>query len=256
MKNALLTMMLAALPVLGAEEKPRALFGVVTEDVPMEQGGVLVRAVRPGSPAEAGKLQPGDRIEQLNGQRVNSREDVRAILSALQPGATMEIIYYPAGSPQVCRASVVLGERPRQVAVSVADSPGAAVGGDRKIRPLVVSPAIRSAMREHRKAVVAQLAVLPDAFVPAEVSDSLQAIRHLARDANPQGRGWMLGEAGEVTLQFRDGQGVLVLHGANNKLTLSVYDAAGRQICVLPLNTPEERAAVPAAVIGRLKKLR
>lgn len=256
MKNALLTMMLASLPVLGAGEKPRAMFGVVTENVPLSQGGVLVRAVRPGSPAEAVKLQPGDRIEQLDGVRVNSREDMRRVLSALQPGSTMEIVYYPAGSLQTSRISAVLAERPQRATSPVADSPGAAVGGDRRMRPLVVSPTIRSAMREHRKAVAAQLAALPEGFVPAEVSDSLQAIRHLARDANPQGRGWMPGEAGEVTLQFRDGQGVLVLHGASNQLTLSVYDAAGKQVCVLPLNTPEERAAVPPAVIERLKRLR
>ncbi|MBR5330427.1 MAG: hypothetical protein IKV13_02960, partial [Akkermansia sp.] len=81
-----------------------------------------------------------------------------------------------------------------------ASSPDAAVGGDRVLRPLVVDASIRQAMREHRRAVVAQLAALPGGFVPMEVSDHLQAIRHLARDANPRGRGWMLGEAGEVSL--------------------------------------------------------
>lgn len=245
------------LPLAAAAEAPRAMFGVVAEENPiLRQGGVIVRAVRPGSPAEKAGLQPGDRIGLLNGSLVNSREEVRAVLRGLQPGATMEVTYFSAGNPQPGRASVVLGERPQGRASATPDSPGAAVGGDRRLRPLVVEPAIRRAMRERRRAVVAQLAAMPGGFVPAEVSEHLQAIRHLARDANPQGRGWMLGEAGEVTLQFRDGEGVLVLHGASNKLTLSVYNAAGQQTHVLPLNTPEECAAVPGGVMKRLRRLR
>lgn len=258
MKTRLCALILAGLvSATWAAESPRAMFGVVAEENPTpRQGGVLVRAVRPGSPAETAGLQPGDRIGQMNGSPVNSREDVRAVLCSLQPGVSMEITYYSAGNPQPATATVVLGERPQQSRAAMPDSPGAAVGGDRRLRPLVVSPDIRSAMRGHRKAVVAQLAALPGGLVPAEVSDHLQAIRHLARDANPQGRGWMLGEAGEVTLQFKDREGVLVLHGASNKLTLSVYNSAGKQTQVLPLNTPEERAAVPAEIIERLRRLR
>jgi hypothetical protein len=119
-----------------------------------------------------------------------------------------------------------------------------------------VSPEIRKAMREHRLAVVAQLAALPNGFVPMEVSDHLQAIRHLARDANPRGKGWMPGEAGEVTLQFRDAEGLLVLQGASNMLTLTVFDKDAVVRHTLPLNTPEERAAVPQEIIGRLQRLR
>lgn len=258
MKTRLCALILAGLvSATWAAERPRAMFGVVAEENPTpRQGGVIVRAVRPGSPAETAGLQPGDRIGQMNGIPVNSREDVRAVLCSLQPGASMEITYYSAENPQPGRATVVLGERPQQRTEPAPDSPGAAVGGDRRLRPLVVTPAIRQAMRERRKAVVAQLAALPEGFVPAEVSDHLQAIRHLARDANPQGRGWMLGEAGEVTLQFKDRDGVLVLHGASNKLTLSVYNAAGQLTGVLPLNTAEERAAVPAEITGRLRRLR
>lgn len=256
MKTVLIGIILAGLAV--AAEVPRAMFGVVAEDnAAAPQSGVLVRAVRPGSPAENARLQPGDRLVLLNGQPVNSRDDVRAVLSSLAPGAPMEIAYYPVDATHLSTATVVLGERPKQTrAVSTVGSPDAAVGGDRKLRPLVVTPAIRKAMREKRKAVVAQLAALPGGFVPAEVSDYLQAIRHLARDANPQGRGWMLGEAGEVTLQFKDAEGVLVLHGASNKLTLTVYDAEGRMTAVLPLDTVEERAAVPQEIIERLRRLR
>ena len=67
---------------------------------------------------------------------------------------------------------------------------------------------------------------------------------------------WMLGEAGEVTLQFKTEDGVMVLHGASNKITLTVYDAAGELKYTLPLDTVEERAAVPQEVRERLQRLR
>ena len=125
------------------------------------------------------------------------------------------------------------------------------------VRPLVINPEIHAAMRGHRRAVVVQqLSEMAGDFSPGQVTEHLQAIRNLARDANPRGRGWMLGKAGEVTLQFRDAEGTLVLYGADNVLTLTVYDAAGGLLYTCPLNTPEERAAVPQSVMERLKRLR
>lgn len=256
MKAACLMMLLAAsLPLCVAGEKPRAMFGVVAEELPLVRGGLLVRAVRPGSPAEKLNLQPGDRIESMKGQPVNTREDLKNILKSCAPGDALVLSYISAADNQRKTVTVVLGARPQRQSAALPDNPGTAVGGDRQLRPLVLDPTIRKAMRGRRKAVAAQLAALPDGFAPAEVSDILQSIRHLARDANPRGRGWMLGEAGEVTLQFRDSDGVLVLHGANNLLSLAVYDAAGSRVGVYPLNTPQECAAVPPEIIGRLRRL-
>lgn len=255
--KSLITSLFLVLPLAVAAEVPRALFGVVAEKSPAaSQPGLVVQAVLPGSPAEIAGLKTGDRILQMNGQQVNSREEMRAIMQQLQPGARLNLHYYPAGASAAAEAAVVLGERKHKAADASRRSPDAAVGGDRRIRPLAVNAGIRQAMREQRRAVVKQLAALPAGFVPEEVSDNLQAIRNLARDANPGGRGWMVGKAGEVSLQFKDADGVLVLHGASNKLTLTVYDASGKTTHTLPLNTPEERAAVPAAVIERLRWLR
>ena len=111
MKTVLIGIILAGLAV--AAEAPRAMFGVVAEDnAAAPQSGVLVRAVRPGSPAENARLQPGDRLVSLNRQPVNSRDDVRAVLSSLAPGAPMEIAYYPVDATHLSTATVVLGERP------------------------------------------------------------------------------------------------------------------------------------------------
>lgn len=257
MKNLLCSLVLACgLAVVHAAEEQRAMFGVVVEENAVEhQGGVVVRAVRPGSPAEALNLQPGDRIELMNGLRVNSKEEMRGLLRSLRPGQTLELLYYKLGSAKPARATVVLAERPALSRFRPV-SPGAAVGGDRMVRPLVINPEIRAAMRGHRRAVAQQLSHLMGEFSPRQVTEHLQAIRNLARDANPRGRGWMLGDAGEVTLQFRDAEGTLVLYGADKVLTLTVYDTTGGLLYSCPLNTPEERAAVPQPVMERLKRLR
>lgn len=254
MKKRFISALLAALlPMAAAAEKPRAMFGVVADAAALQQGGVLVLAVRPESPAHQAGVVPGDVLLSLNGAAVNSREDVSAALRPLTPGQAVEVELLRQGKS--CRFRVVLAEcpvRPRRGPASA----GAAVGGDRMLRPLVVNPSIRKAMAEQRRETLRQLAALPAGFEPSAVTERLQAIRHLARDANPRGRGWMLGEAGEVSLQFRDAAGVLVLHGANSQLTLSVYDGSGALVQKLPLNTPEERAAVPEPVIERLRRLR
>lgn len=255
MKQRILSLLLLAMvPVALAGEKPRAMFGVVADAARSEGlSGVIVRGVLPGSPASLAQLQVGDRIVSLNGKVVNSKDELRAVLELLQPGESLEVVYC-RGKEQF-RFYVDLAARANRTS-SAPSSPDAAVGGDRKVRPLVVNSAIREAMRERRLAVLVQLAALPDGFEPDAVSDHLQAIRHLARDANPNDRGWMQGEAGEVSLQFKDAQGVLELHGASNKLVLSVYDATGTLTHTLPLNTPEERHRVPETIIQRLGQLR
>ena len=113
MKKACTMMLLvAALPVCLAGERPRAMFGVVADETPLERNGVLVRAVRPGSPAEKLNLRPGDRIESLKGLPVNSRAELRKILKSSKPGESMKLVYRAAADASPNKATVVLGERP------------------------------------------------------------------------------------------------------------------------------------------------
>ena len=249
----ILCVCVALLGMAAAAEKPRAMFGVVAEDSPTLQSGVLVRAVNPESPAYQAGMREGDVLLSFNGQLLTTRAQLRSLLHAAEPGQRVEISYLQKGQQHQAAVSLVPRSASKKRAAASAD---AAVGGDRVLRPLVVNPAIREAMAKRRREIVRQLRHVTEQFEPKEVSDHLQAIRHLARDANPNGRGWMLGEAGEVTLQFKSEDGVMVLHGASNKLTLSVYDATGVLTHTLPLNTAEERAALPQEVRARLQRLR
>ena len=111
-------------------------------------------------------------------------------------------------------------------------------------------------MRELKREIRHSLAKVQVDFDPADVSDKLQQLRDLARDAQAKRHGWMVGRACEAYLQFHDEEGTLVLHGANNLLTLEVYDPAGQLIQKAPLNTAEERQALPADLLRRLRGLR
>ena len=250
----LLCVCVAMLGMAAAAEKPRAMFGVVAEESATRVSGVLVRAVNPESPAYQVGIREGDVLLSFNGQLLLSRNQLRSLLDAAEPGQQVQISFLQKGETRDVSVRLATRSALKKRAAASAD---AAVGADWIPRPLAVNPAIRAAMAKHRREIVRQLRQVAEAFVPAEVSDHLQAIRHLARDANPNGRGWMLGEAGEVTLQFRTEEGVIVLHGASNKLTLTVYDAELKVTHdKLPLNTAVERAALPQEVRARLQRLR
>ena len=132
MKISLYAMVLtAALPVIAAE-KPRAMFGVVTDDVAVLPQGVMVRAVRPESPAFQQGLIAGDVILALNGVPVSTKADVRAVLAGMEPGQKLEVELL-RGAERFC-LPVTLAERP-VVRKRVAASADAAVGGGSRVAP-------------------------------------------------------------------------------------------------------------------------
>ncbi len=85
-----LTEELAGQPYLGLTYEALTPALAEAEDLPLS-GGALVRAVAAGSPAEAAGLQPGDVIEQVNGQTVNAANDLGERVRALAPGDELRL---------------------------------------------------------------------------------------------------------------------------------------------------------------------
>lgn len=237
----------------------RATFGVVGGELSpalrvytgVEQG-VPVRAVWPGSPAEHAGVKRGDVIMKLDGVPIRDKAAMAAFLLERKVGDEVKATLSYGG--QIREVVVKLLPRPTQ-SPDVHHSAEAAVGGDRMHRPMTVSEEIRRQFRERRRNICRHFATLPESFDAPGVTEELQAIRDLARDANPGGSGWMVGRAGVSAVQFRDAEGTILLRGAHNLLTLEVYSTDGKLVLRQQMNTPEEWKALPADVLNRLQKL-
>jgi membrane-associated protease RseP (regulator of RpoE activity) len=82
-------------PGSSANERPSrvgagpAYLGVTFE--PRHHDAAVVQSVRSGSPAEKAGLQPGDVIERLNGQQINSNQDAVDLVGSMRSGETLSI---------------------------------------------------------------------------------------------------------------------------------------------------------------------
>jgi serine protease Do len=79
-----------------------------------QPGGALVSEVEPDTPAAKAGLKRGDVILRLNGQPVNSANDLRLRISQTAPGTTVKLGVSRDGKTQ--DFSVTLGELPEKVA--------------------------------------------------------------------------------------------------------------------------------------------
>lgn len=251
-------LMFSSCALHGAETE-RATFGVVGSELSPAlrvytgvEKGVLVRSVWPGSPAEQVGVRRGDVILKLDGVEMPDKATMAAFLLERRAGDEVKATLSYGG--QIREVVVKLLPRPTR-APDIHHSAEAAVGGDRMHRPMVVSEEIRRSFRERRKNICRYFATLPDSFDATAVTEELQAIRDLARDANPGGSGWMVGRAGVSAVQFRDAEGTLLLRGSHNLLTLEVYSTDGRLLLRQGLNTPKEWKSLPPDVLKRLQKL-
>jgi hypothetical protein len=73
--------------------------------------GVVVVSTAPGGPAAQAGLQPNDTILAINGQAVNSTQELRAALAGHGAGETVQISWY-GGSGAVTRAVQLTGQAP------------------------------------------------------------------------------------------------------------------------------------------------
>ena len=259
-----LASLLACILLLGgvarAEAPNRAALGVVGEDVVQNaarpsvlESGVRVQSLQPGGAAENAGLEEGDVIVTLDGKPVHNKVQLAALLSAYAPMDTVRVEFMRAGHLQAATVRLMRVPNP---AASVQRRLDTAVGGDRVPRPLVVQPEVRQKLRELRAEVCRQLAQLPDGTDTAKLTDTLQAIRDLACETNAQnGRGETKTRAGEAILTITDAAGSVIIRGANNLITVEIFDANGKALYHAGIDTPEQRAAIPQQFLQRLKEL-
>jgi putative serine protease PepD len=87
-----------------------AYLGVATDDVAGSQTGARVAEVRPGTPAAAAGAQAGDVVTKLDGESVDSADELRQLVDAKAPGQTVELTVKRGGETRTLK--VELGTRP------------------------------------------------------------------------------------------------------------------------------------------------
>jgi serine protease Do len=86
------------------------------------QGGIAVRQVFSGSPADQASIQPGDVILRVDGKTFNKRDDLHGYISAKKPGDTIHVELWSQGVKKL--AVIKLGETPAAQPVQQGQSQG------------------------------------------------------------------------------------------------------------------------------------
>jgi S1-C subfamily serine protease len=100
-----------ALPVpkdTGPDDKNQGYFGIQLID----DGGVKVTFVQPGSPAETGGLKMDDLVLKIDDQRIPNVNECREIISKLKPGRIVRVDVRRGDTSMALK--VKIGVRPAQ----------------------------------------------------------------------------------------------------------------------------------------------
>jgi putative serine protease PepD len=87
-----------------------AYLGVTVEPAPGSSTGASIVEVRPGTPAEEAGLEAGDRVVSIDGEPIDSPEELTGLIGSRKPGDRLELEVERDGETRT--VTVTLGERP------------------------------------------------------------------------------------------------------------------------------------------------
>lgn len=90
-------------------QNPRPYMGARLAD---GEGGIVVRSVTQGSPADKAGLKEGDKLISVDGQTVQKRTELRSLMSKAKVGQTLRLIVEREGQKE--ELSLTLGQRTRR----------------------------------------------------------------------------------------------------------------------------------------------
>jgi hypothetical protein len=276
---------------VGVEEMPHAL----TDQLSLPDGfGVLVNFVMPGSAAAAAGVEPDDVLKMLNDQILVNPEQLSTLvhnfgdgeevtLTAIRKGKEVKLpvtlkkqdiaegrerLRGPGpgheGLERGPREREMDGpegrpgppERDRQMFESRHAGNEDGEGNDAFVPPGPPAPPVNEIMRELRpelKQLTEDSRRLgEDARLRA--ADRLQREITILRERNGASRSTKL-DLADARIVIRDDKGELVLQSDDGKRSLTAKDPQGKLLFTGPVNTPDERKAVPADILPRLDKL-
>ncbi len=213
---------------------------------------IVITAVAPQSPAYVAGLREGDAVIAINGTRVSNRDHMRSLVTSLKPGNYVTLTVERGARTLQIRMQLSAQSSSKSGANS---SAAQKLGENRLLQPISVSSGIRRQIAAQALIVRLQLDKLPEGTDAQAILGAMQKIKDLARQTNKSKKGWMSGQQGAATLQFKDDEGMLILQGVGNELTLEVYNLDGKRIYTSLINSAAQRKTLPASIIIRLKAL-
>lgn len=226
-----------------AEMKKVTFLGVETSPVSADlsaqlnlapETGLLVRHVVPGSPA-AGVLQPHDLLLKLEDQLLIAPRQFAVLVRTHKAGDEISLTYLRGGKEATVKLKLAEHEVPK-VAIF-----GANQGGDLKY--FVHSGGQKMAGEDLNRT----LALLDRAHANGEIP-------HRITVDGPSFRSTTVNTSNSAMV-FTDEQGSLELTIKDGKKTLVAKNPKGEQVFSGPIDTPEQKQALPADVRDRLGKI-
>ncbi len=239
-----------------------AFLGVVSGPVPAIlaehldlkiDGGILVRAVSPDSPAELAGIVANDVITSVSGTAVKTAEEFTKLITSNKPGDSVDLEIIHKGKP--VKVTVTLGNRPANFAMTepltmdqmnldglpqdMADHIRDAIGGmEFKLGGDLdnLSPQMDEAIREIQKRMRNGQSALN--LVPKASLDDSTTSSHSS-----------------ATIRMMDNEGSIEVKSNDGSKEVTVRDPQSNVVWSGKWNTQEERAAAPDDVRRRMENL-
>lgn len=130
-----------AVSAADALSRPRGWLGVPVGDVDQRAarlygftGGAYIGKVEPGTPADDAKLEEGDVILSVNGDKVLNGAALIKLISTSPPGTRLKLVVFREAREERAEISVVLGERPNNFLDTI-PAPGTAAAEPEPEKP-------------------------------------------------------------------------------------------------------------------------
>ncbi len=224
---------------LGVETRPAD--ATLAEQLNLPNGaGLIVRNVVPESPAAA-TLKKNDVLTKLDDQLLIEQRQLSVLIRNHKEGDEVTLTYIRGGKESTAKVKLVKHDVPKMALMDFSHhgNMAFAFGGDEQPMP--------GMGRDDADRV---LSLIDHGDEPGERTINM----HVERDDGP-GMHSITVNTSNSNMVFSDEQGSLDLTIKEGKKTLVATDAKGKQLFSGPVNTPEERKALPAEVRARLDKL-
>lgn len=222
---------------LGVETVP--VMPALTAQLGLPKGtGLVVRHLVPDSPASA-VLQVHDVLLKLDDQWLIAPRQFSVLVRNHKEGDEVEVTYVRGGKQATAKVKLSKHDVPKLAALDE---------GDESFRVLLGDDDLSTGRPEEMKHVLSLL--------DGEAPKTGERVRHITLPA-PPGPGFraLTVNPGNSNMVFNDDRGSLELTIKDGQKTLVAKNAKGEPVYSGPLDTPEQRQALPAEVRERLDRI-